>query len=832
MNTAYPLIPVTLLTFLVYFTTRIFAAWDVFPLNWHRKFWNYLLLFAFLASGLLGILSVIKVNYKLEIDGYEDYLQWHVSVGIALVLIAIFHLSWHLNYYISLSGRKKTVPAGFRELEKANRNAFSNLLLLLGFISIITQVVFVREFISVLSGNELVVGIILSAWMLLTGWGAYHARKGNFINFSLQRAINMLGAISIFPIILVTLLYLLKNLLFPPGTMVNIGNSVLAAFLLLFPVCFLSGYLFTLFSTGFSVSGQSNLIGKAYSIESLGSLAAGVLFTVVFGRLFNSIQVFAIAAALIFLAGTSMIWRIEHRIYWAGLLFGILVPSSIFIFNPDQLIKKFSFPNQELVDTQSTRYGNLVITRQAGQVNVYQDNNLQFYTENLMMNEEVVHFAMVQHENPKEVLLLSGGIAGMLDEILKYKVDKITYLETNPEILRLAGEYVRALPDSGKVEIIRKDIRNFIGKTSQQYDVILINLPAPTSLGLNRFYTVEFFELIKKLCKPGTIVSTNLPSTANYAEQNALDANSSLWKTIGLFFKNQLFIPGEKNYFLASEANLYGDIAQRIALKDIPTEYANPYFLDDELIAQRSETLTLQFSEEVPVNRDFHPFMFVKQIAHWLSYFGARYHLLVIIPGILFLIFFIRTDRITAGLYTGGFTAASLEVTLLLAYQVYFGSIYLSSALFFAIFMGGLAFGSSMKYRLKFPAIRTYWMLQFGLALFAIALPFLVEFRESTYDWLLPAQALFFVLIFLLASGIGYEFMLAARLRERSYSETSGVNYSTDLMGSALGAFLAAIVLLPLLGILYTCLIVAGLNVVSGLMAMTSSHNYRSGRAV
>lgn len=822
MNTAYPLIPVMIITFLAFITTRLFAGWEIFTFKWHRKFWNYVLLIAFLVSGLLGILSVIKVNYKLEIPGYETYLKWHVAFGITLVIVAFFHLSWHLKYYLSFK-KKKVKETGTEVSQPAGSpGTYRKMLFLLGGIAIINQVVFIREFISVLSGNELVVGIIMAAWMLITGWGAFHARRIKPGSFSLRRGIYMLVTLSLLPVLLITLLYLMKNLMFPPGTLVNIGNSLAAAFLLLFPVCFLSGYLFTAFATLFSIGENTNLTGRSYSIESMGSLLGGVLFTIILGRFFTSFQVIGITAALILIAGGWMRSKVDSRISWSMIMAGILVPAVIFIFNPDYLIKKMSFPNQEILVSESTRYGNLTVTSQAGQMNVYQDNNLQFYTDNLMVNEEAVHFAMVQHEDPRKVLLVSGGIAGMIDEILKYNVDNITYLETNPEIFRLAGKYTEPLPDTDRVTIVKKDIRSFIGRTDKHYDVILFNLPPPSSLGMNRFYTEEFFHILKNHCNPSTIVCTSLPSTANYAEENALDASASLWKTLGLFFRNRLLMPGEKNYFLASDTMLYPNITVRIAEKNIPTDYVNEYYLDDGLLAMRSETLTSQFSESVPVNEDFYPFMFMKQVSHWLSYFGIRYHLLIIIPVLLFLLFFARTDRITAGLFTGGFTAASLEVTLLLAYQVYFGSIYLSTALFFAIFMGGLALGSSMKYRLNIPAIRSYWMLQFGLALFAIILPFLVQFHQKAYNWILPARVLFFMLIFILAMGVGYEFMLAARLRERSYGETSGVNYSTDLLGSALGAFLSAIVLLPLLGLVKTCLVVAGLNVVSGIMALTA----------
>ena len=818
MNTAYPLFAVTILTFLIYFITWLFARWEIFSIKWHRKLWNYLLLITFLISGLLGMLSVVKVNYKLNIPGYETYMQWHVSFGIAMVFISIFHFSWHLKYYFSFQKKKTKQKDSTSEFKIGNSLQFRGLLFLLGMAAIINQVVFIREFINVLSGNELVVGIVMAAWMLLTSWGAFQARNADFSSFNIKRGIIMMASLTLFPMILTALLYILKNLMFPPGTIVGIGYSIIAAFILLFPVCFLSGYLFTTFSTLYSELKNTNLAGKSYSIESLGSLAGGILFSIVFGRFFNSFEVFGITTAIIFLSGAWILKSEGNK--WIWIFPGILIPIIIFVFNPDYYIKKMLFPSQEILTNKSTRYGNLVVTSQAGQLNVYENNGLQFYTENTMVNEEAVHFAMVQRSNPKQVLLISGGIAGMIKEIQKYKVDKITYLETNPEIFRSLKKFVEIPSDSGNVEIIKSDIRRYIAKTKSKFDVILINLPAPTSLGLNRFYTEEFFALLKKLCTNETVICTSLPTTANYAEENALDVNSSLWKTLDDFFSNRLLMTGEKNYFLASDAPLTSAITEKITAKNISTDYVNQYYLEDQLLAMRSETLTSQFDNNVPVNRDFYPYLFVKQIGHWLSYFGAKYRLLIIVPVLLFLLFFFRTNHITAGLYTGGFTAASLEVILLLAYQVYFGSIYLTTATFFALFMAGLALGSSLKPITKFTELKSYYLLQFMLALFAFILPFLIQAAGKLTVTIL-VQIFFYILIFGLATGIGYEFLLASKLRERGYSETSGENYSTDLLGSAFGAFLTVIVLLPLIGLVYTCFIVAGLNLFSGILAFS-----------
>ena len=816
MNTVYPLLPVAVLTLMAYVITRLFAEWKIIMLRTHRKIWNVLLLVTFFVCGLSGLLSIVKVNYKLNIPHDDALLRWHVVAGAVMVFVAFFHLSWHLKYYFTRSKGKTALPGTACHPEHAAGSA--PLLFLLGVVAMISQMVLIREFISVLAGNELIVGVVMAGWMLLTGWGARHAGKRVYPGFNLNRGIIMLAGLPFLSAVMVALPYWLKSQLFPPGTLIGLGTTITGVFLLLFPVTFLSGYLFTVFSSALSWSANKNLTGKAYSRESLGSLAGGLVFSLILGRFLSSIQILGLTTGVVFLAGIWLNGNGKARLAWL-LIPGILI--FIFGFNPDLRIRKLLYPNQEIILEKSTSYGNLLVTRQAGQLNFYENNDLQFYTDNRMLSEEAVHFAMLQHEHPREVLLISGGLSGMIQEIRKYDVKKITYLEANPEIFRHWKHLSGFTEQPGQVELVKKDIRTFLNQTGNRYDVILINLPPPSTLGFNRFYTEEFFRSVKQHGDGQSVVCTSLPSTVNYAEENASEVNASLWKTLGVHYRHRLLLPGEKNYFLASDGVLSAKIAQRADEKGIVNDYVNRFYLDDELLARRGQGLVAGLGTDTPLNRDFYPFMFIKQIGYWLHLFGAGYYFFAGVPAVFFLLWFFRLNAVTAGLYTGGFTSASLEVTLLLAFQVFFGSIYLTTAFFFSVFMGGLALGSSRGGKRRERYSRSYYAaLQFLLALFALVLPSFILLTGRIVERDFLSRFLFFLLIFILAFVAGHEFHVASTLRPLSYREISGVNYSTDLTGAALGSFLAPIVLLPVLGLVYTCVFVAGLNIFSGLLAL------------
>jgi len=823
MNTAYPLFPVTVLTLFAWLVTRLFAFWEIFPLKTHRKFWNYLLLVTFLVSGLLGLLSVVKVNYKLEIPGYENYLKWHVSFGIAMVIISILHLSWHLKYYFSFSKEKNIPNVNIKPaITESEILHLKVLLFLLGFSTIILQVVFIREFITVLSGNELVTGIVLSGWMLLTSWGALAGSRSDFARFSIRRGFGLLAATPVLTMFSVALLYWLKKMLFPPGTEAGLDATLIAVFLLLFPVCFLSGWLFTCFSALFSGIRNENLTGKSYAFESVGSLAGGLFFGILAGRFFDTFANLTLVTSIVLLSAFFVLKAERKIIRFAFPVAVFFLIVLITIVNPGRQFVKMLYPNQEILKNRVTRYGNLVVTEQAGQQNVYENNDLLFYTHNLMQNEEAVHFAMVQHKNPKSILLISGAIAGMIPEIEKYGVEKITCLEINPEIFRAFSSFSDSMAHEKNVEIVKCDIRTYIGRTHQQFDVILISLPPPSTLGMNRFYTAGFFELLKKRCTENSVICTGLPSTANYAEGNALDANASFWKTLGVCFQNRLFLPGEKNYFLASDGDLSPSIAGMIASRGIENEYVNQYYLDDALLAQRSESVVSRFSENAQINEDFKPVMFISQMGHWLSVFGGKLKWLVFFPVLLFAGGFLKQDKITAGLYTAGFTAASLEVILLLAYQVWFGSIYLETSLFFAVFMAGLATGSYFEVGVVKNLLKRYYLFQLALAVLALILPVLLAVAAKIAVREIPARILFFMLVFGAAFVVGNVFQLATKLQNAGFGQISGRSYSIDLAGSALGAFITVMVFLPLTGMIFTSLILAGLNILSGLLAFSA----------
>lgn len=95
----YLLVPILMFLLACYILTLFLVNKEKIKLATHRKIWNISLTVTFLVSGILGLLMAFMINYGHIPDFYRALLKIHVDFGIAMAIIAIFHLLWHLNYY-------------------------------------------------------------------------------------------------------------------------------------------------------------------------------------------------------------------------------------------------------------------------------------------------------------------------------------------------------------------------------------------------------------------------------------------------------------------------------------------------------------------------------------------------------------------------------------------------------------------------------------------------------------------------------------------------------------------------------------------------------------
>ncbi len=714
----------------------------------------------------------------------------------------------------------------------------------LGFSAFVTQVVVMRELVSVLAGNELIYGIVLGVWLLLTGLGSWLGRTAG----RLRRGLDLFHAaqllVAVVPIAEVFLLRTLRNAIFVRGAAVGVTETVTVCLVLLAPYCLLVGYLLALASRLVATDKEARGIGEVYFLDSVGGVAAGLAFSFVLVLWLDHFQILYVAAALSLACATLAAWQSRQRILLAAsILSAIALVVVAGLWDLDDVSAAILYRPQAIVFKGNSPYGSLIVTETAGQYNFIESGVVWFSTQNIETVEETVHYAMAQRPDARRVLLVSGGVSGTAREILKYPA-RVDYVELDPLVLHVAREVIpahvaRSLRDRDprlgetrprdwpsdslndpRIEVLNTDGRQWLRQTDRRYDVILVDMPDPSTSQINRFYTREFFAEAKRRLTEQGVLGFAFGRYENRISGDLARAVAVAHETLAEQFANVLVIPTERLRFLASDGPLTTDIAERLEKHRIPVRLLDRHYLRAVMAADRMDDVARALRADVPANRDFSPILYYYHLRHWMRQFEVRFGLLEGVLMVVLLLFLVRLRPVPLAVFSSGFAASALEVVLLMGFQILFGSVYHRVGLIVTMFMLGLAIGSFLMNRiLARRGRRDLVAIEIATALVAACLPLLlvgVGALATDAAWSVVCQATIYLATLLIALLTGLVFPLAAKLDFQEAAATASRLYTADYLGAALGALLVSTLLIPLIGVTTVCLLAAGLNLVGG----------------
>jgi spermidine synthase len=724
--------------------------------------------------------------------------------------------------------------------------------ILMGLGALLGQIILLRELMVVFSGNELSTGVMLSAWLLWTAMGS--ALLGVFSDRIAVKdsffALIQLALAFILPASFLLARYLRPLLGVPAGEIASLPQMVLGIFLLLIPFCLLSGFLFAL---GCSLLGEirgkeARSVGGVYAYEALGAGIGGLAFSYLLIHFFNPWQVSLITALLLSLSSLVLSWKLRPiAVLWIGLLIGIMV---FFGARLNLRSQGWAWQGYQVKASTDTIYGNITVLSDGPQVSFFENGVWNFTYPDPLTAEEAVHFALLEHPRPKEVLLIGGGIGGLLAETLKHpSLRHVDYVELDPRLITMGRELLPSGAtislDDPRVHIIYTDGRRFVQRGQQQYDVVILHLPDPTTAQLNRCYTQEFFAEVKEILNEGGVLYVSVSSSENIIGPTLAQFLSSIYWTMHDVFPEIVVLPGPEARFLGgvSPGVLVSDpeiLVQRIHQRGLQLHYVREYYLLFNLTTERVKYLRsiVEQGKGVEINRDLKPICYFYNIVLWSAQYSPdlkRWFLgmmdlrmewiVYVIAGISLLLVWRGRKQSSVPLFWAvvvtGFSEIALEIILILSFQILYGYLYYKIGMIITAYMIGLALGgwmiTALLPRITRP-LRSLLMVQAGLALYAVGILLLIMgLHKGIFPpyFSRPMEGIFPFLTLVAGFLGGIHFPLANTVylgNRKEIGRIGGLINGIDLLGSAAGALFISVILVPIVGIVQGISIVFALN--------------------
>jgi spermidine synthase len=238
---------------------------------------------------------------------------------------------------------------------------------------------------------------------------------------------------------------------------------------------------------------------------------------------------------------------------------------------------------------------------EAKDIRMYLDNQLQFSAlDERIYHEAFVHIPMALTKSRDRILILGGGDALALREILKYSdVKSVDLVDIDKEILNIARNVPevaalneRALFDK-RVNTYTKDARDFLQSLKKTYDLIFIDLPDPENATCAKLYTKEMFQMLNNfLTKDGIIV----------CQANSPDDTPTVFWSIGLTMEQSgyhtegyhIIVPsfGDWGFHIGAKQPLPTQLKKvPVPTQTLPTNLASLFHFQSEILSYKRKAI-------------------------------------------------------------------------------------------------------------------------------------------------------------------------------------------------------------------------------------------------
>ncbi|MBN2294309.1 MAG: hypothetical protein JXM70_17910, partial [Pirellulales bacterium] len=474
----------------------------------------------------------------------------------------------------------------------------------LGFFALVAQTLLFRDFLTAFEGSELGVGSFFASWLLWVGLGALAGRV------AVGRLPRLAEWFELMVIIYLPAFLLQQSLIAHARALGGVSAYEVYPFARMFavglvanaPISLMTGLLFTLACRWWERVAALPP-ARVYIVEALGGFAGGIVATLLLVTGVTGESVFCMAALVLVgtaiaacfrarfsdgksslpdshlavhgPAGSTGRSKVEPHEMWSSRrslatgTFLFLLAASLAGFwlcggtgwwsrwNDCSAWSRL-LPPDEFRGSFTTAQAKYLYGQREGQFVVVSWGGACEALPNTEYASETIALSLSQHPVSRRVLVVGPDSLAICLRLRQLpQVREVVWLHPDPQypaalLSRLPPEWKTA---AQQVVVPGAEVRDYLETHRDRFDLVLLNLPDPTNLVLNRYWTHEFFGLVKQSLANGGVVCTRITGAENFMGGELIYVGTSALTTLQSVFRHVVLKPGNESWLIASDGD-------------------------------------------------------------------------------------------------------------------------------------------------------------------------------------------------------------------------------------------------------------------------------------
>ena len=173
-------------------------------------------------------------------------------------------------------------------------------------------------------------------------------------------------------------------------------------------------------------------------------------------------------------------------------------------------------PGDKLLDTEISAAGLVAVIEREGDLLIQTDNHYALGgTADAVHQERQGHLPLLLHPDPRRVAFVGTATGSSAGVAFDHGVRELVTVEIMPGVTdaatRFFGRWNSEVYTDGRTRVITDDVRSFLRRSDDTFDVIVADLFVPWRSETGSLYTVEHFTRAKERLAPGGLFCQWLP---------------------------------------------------------------------------------------------------------------------------------------------------------------------------------------------------------------------------------------------------------------------------------------------------------------------------------